>query len=266
MDLHPQNRGPVLKVPSEQQQHQIWEAQHWLRTWPGTYFMLKYKICFLLSFAVAVIMFLQLRLKKSLVASSSNSTQQPHSTASFAAFKYKDCIHHMSSKRIPNLISKLNENPQLNALIPVDIYSPIRSADNRTEHVFGLNSLDTFRGKKIALMGDSTLYYMAKHLHVMLTSLEVDATDDNDNNDDRNPDYEKMTLNEAENYVKQQAEQLGIQLECCSEPLPFHNSDGTWMEWMGMKGPALGQTEELLEKMFDRAEKMKPDVIVANMA
>ena len=253
-------------VHAQQQQHRIWDAQHGLRTWPGTGFMRKYKICLLLSFASTVILFLQLEYNEWLVVSSFTSSQHPHSTAALNAFKYRDCLHHMSSKRIPSLISKLTQNPQTNALMPLDVDSPSRTADNRTEQVLGLNSLNTFRGKKIALMGDSTLYYMAKHLHIMFTSLVVEANNDNGNNYGTIPDYEKMTLNEAENYVKQRAKQLGIRLACCSHPQPFRKSDGTWVDWMGMRGPALGQTEQLLEEMFHRAEEMMPDVIVANMA
>lgn len=111
-------------------------------------------------------------------------------------------------------------------------------------------------------MGDSTLFYMTKHLYTMLldkNGRSIIARQD--------PGFSNMTLSRGKEYVEAHAPGLGVSLPCCQHPRPIEiPQDGTHIEWMGMSGPAEDRTKERLDAMFTMAEQIQPEIIVANMA
>ena len=78
--------------------------------------------------------------------------------------------------------------------------------------------LSVFRGKRIAMMGDSTLYYPTKWLYALVMKLENEGVDD--------PKYEEMALSEASTLVIQRANEFGIDFGK-GAPLPIQTLDGT---------------------------------------
>jgi hypothetical protein len=116
-------------------------------------------------------------------------------------------------------------------------------------------------------MGDSTLFYMTKHLYVMLLDKDPAYKQSTIIPRRQDPGFSNMTLSEGKKYVEANAPNLGVSLGCCQPPRPIdiRQEDGTYIEWMGMSGPAEGRTKEKLDSMFARAEKVQPEVIVTNM-
>jgi len=87
----------------------------------------------------------------------------------------RNCIRHVADVLLPNLISKMNENPERNSVIPLTIKlnkhynNEYKNNDQRYYYASfaGLN-LDLFRGKKMLIFGDSTSRYLTRFLYVML--------------------------------------------------------------------------------------------------
>ena len=158
------------------------------------------------------------------------------------------CINNISSKRIPGLISKLSANPETNGLQPVNI--------STGEYIEGLN-LNAFHGRRIAMMGDSTLFYMAKHLYIMLIDTNKSTANSVIQREDQG--FANMTLSEAQEFVMPKLDRRG-------NPKPIEiRQNNTLIEWMGMSGPANGETEKLVTKMLSRAKEIRPEIMVANM-
>jgi len=163
---------------------------------------------------------------------------------------------------LPKLIAKINENYLVNALIPLNItldhstYNDQTNTKTETLTMPGLH-LDSFRHKRTAFLGDSTIFYMAKWLVSMLRHEESSLAKGMGS-----IPYHTMK-NEQGNSVVQNNKH--IMLKGTSVPPPFRKDD-TWFEWYGMSGNSHGLTEVLLDKMFLKSEAMKPQVVVANMA
>jgi hypothetical protein len=121
---------------------------------------------------------------------------------------YKECMHHVESKRLPTLITKISENPEVNGIIP--------HLSGTMEHMKGLD-LSVFRGKRIAVMGDSTLFYLVKWLYALVMKLKNEGADE--------PKYEEMRLSEASALVLQRLTEFGIVGR--GAPPPIKISDGT---------------------------------------
>jgi len=168
------------------------------------------------------------------------------------AKKYKECLNHMTHERLPGLAAKISQNPEANGMIPHII--SLNSGD--VEYVKGLD-LNVFRGKRIAMVGDSTLFYPTKWLYPMIKKFDDEGVDD--------PKYENMTLSNASSLVKERAAKFRVQTVGYQTPLPIKTLDGTWIEWMGMSGPNPGNLEEKINTMLSKAEEMQPHIIVANM-
>lgn len=153
------------------------------------------------------------------------------------------------------LIKKINENQGQNAMIPLDIPAvgaPFNEG-NRTITMPGFN-LDFFKNKRIALLGDSTLFYMGKFLVSMLQ---------HQNKLGKPVEYHKMTMQQANSFVQKNKQ---FRLKGTAAPPPYRIDNGrTWFAWWGMQGNAHGRTEELIDRMFASAETMKPEVVVVNM-
>jgi hypothetical protein len=152
------------------------------------------------------------------------------------------------------LIRKINEDPTNNAMVPLDVVTVAsdNTANDKTEkHSFPGLHLDSFRNKRIALLGDSTLFYMAKYLVSMLLHEERAGESA----------FHEMKLGEANQLVLSNKQ---FKLKGTDSPPPY-KKENTWFQWFGMQGNSHGRTEQLIDAMFAEAEKMKPEVVVANM-
>ena len=96
------------------------------------------------------------------------------------------------------------------------------------------------------MMGDSTLFYMAKHLYIML--IDTNKSTANSVNQREDQGFANMTLSEAQEFVMPKLDRRG-------NPKPIEiRQNNTLIEWMGMSGPANGETEKLVTKMLSRAK------------
>lgn len=165
----------------------------------------------------------------------------------------KTCLRNVMYEILPNLISTIRQDLEVNALRPLLL-------DKGNHFAKGLDP-NFFCGKRIAMMGDSTLYYPTKWLHPLVTKFE---------NETHYPKYENMTLTNAASLVQQRGVSLewGPLLSAVKPPpRPIITDDGTWIEWMGAAGPRLDyKYVSYVEEMFYKAENMKPQIIVANFA
>jgi len=153
-----------------------------------------------------------------------------------------------TSYTLSKLTEKINEDFRQNAMVPLNI-----TIGDTTVTMPGLH-LNSFRDKRIAMLGDSTLFYLSKFLISMMI------------HEDQQPnpvDYHKMTSDEAAGFLKRTAQ---FNLKGTAKPPPYKRADGTWFQWWGMQGNAHGRTEELIDDMFQSGEEMRPEVVVTNMA
>ena len=114
---------------------------------------------------------------------------------------YKECIRYTTHELLPSIIAKINEDPEDNGLKPFTIVSSSSSPDedksNISKHLSNIKGLDLniFRGRRTALLGDSTLFYPTQWLYPMMTHL-------NDEEENDIPKYDEMSLSEASEVVK----------------------------------------------------------------
>ena len=168
---------------------------------------------------------------------------------------------------LADLAARINENTSVNALIPLRYPSPATAATfaangNDTNHDQGdagmtMPGLDlsSFHGKRIALLGDSTLYWPAKYLVSMLRHQDRVGSQTN---------YSNFTLEQANAFVFANKQ---FRLEgTVNNPRYKKGEDNTWIQWWGMRGNAHGRTEVLMDAMFEESKSMRPEVVVANMA
>jgi len=190
--------------------------------------------------------YLHLMLERGLATS--RSVRHENKTTS-----YNKCLQDVTYTELPALISKLNEDPESNAL------NKVKTNTTTTINHKGLD-MAVFRGKRVALMGDSTLYYLAKWMYPLLTSLGDEAA---------LPSYENQTLKDAASLVYKRTAKLGTDHPAGKNPPQVikdsNDDDGTWVQWMGFSGPGQHDFETKLDSMFETAKEMKPDIIIANM-
>ena len=105
------------------------------------------------------------------------------------------------------------KNPEANGMIPHIII--INSA---MEYMKGLD-LNVFRGKRIAMVGDSTLRYPTEWLYPMIKKFDDEGVDD--------PKYENMTLSNASALVKERTAKFGVKTVGRKAPPPIKTLDGT---------------------------------------
>ena len=166
---------------------------------------------------------------------------------------YNKCLQDVTFTELPALLSKLNEDPESNALNEVKTNTTTTTINHK-----GLD-MTVFRGKRVALMGDSTLYYLTKWMYPLLTSLGDEVA---------LPSYENQTLKDAASLVYKRTAKLGAGHPAAAEKPPQvikDSNDGTWVRWMGFAGPGQHDFETKLDSMFKTAKEMKPDIIIANM-
>ena len=175
---------------------------------------------------------------------------------------YKECIRYTTHELLPSIIAKINEDPEDNGLKPFTI---VRNSymklcpDKSTCSIKGLD-LSIFRGKRTALLGDSTLFYPTQWLYPMMTHLLKDE-------ENGQPKYDEMSLSEASTIVQERADMLGVQLpDNRQKSLPITDSDGTLIQWAGVKGPGnAGSLEKRINGMIKTVSRLNPHVLVANM-
>ena len=76
----------------------------------------------------------------------------------------RKCIS-QAPKHLPGLITRINQDPEANGMMPHNT-----SLNGTVKYMKGLD-LNTFRGKRIAMAGDSTLFYPTKWL--MTQSMKI---------------------------------------------------------------------------------------------
>lgn len=116
----------------------------------------------------------------------------------------------------------------------------------------GLSS-KSFENKRMALLGDSTLFYPMKWLTQLMYS-------PNFNNN--------VTLCEGNQWLMQKAlNNRNVALDKASPAVPYKQGNQTHFIWTGMKGPpATGEAmEDLVFKYKQNVKAMKPDIVVANL-
>lgn len=181
---------------------------------------------------------------------------------------YRSCVDNVTHEFLPRLISKLNQNQEINALIPLNITTPFPGMDPYYSCYEGLR-VKSFRGHRIAFMGDSTLLYLSKHLKAMLL---LDDHDTRSNRTDKNNisktkliEYDKMRLSSAQNVIQTRGRTY-INVKTSIHAKYDNPVDGTAMGWMGLAGFSLtGDSEDLINSMFREGEELKPDIVVTNM-
>jgi len=191
-----------------------------------------------------------------------------------SSLKHQNSCSQNTLDTLSRFIAKINEDPHTNAMIdleiPIDDDAAANSANNNINNDDDKNStindannmrkapglhLSSFHGKRIALLGDSTLFYIAKYLGSMLVHQNANAG--------KEVEYHKMNMGQANSFVLANKQ---FMLKGTASPPPFKKDDNTWFQWYGMSGNAHTRTEELIDAMFRDAEKMRPEVVVANMA
>ncbi|KAL7525969.1 hypothetical protein ACHAXR_001246 [Thalassiosira sp. AJA248-18] len=101
------------------------------------------------------------------------------------------------------------------------------------EHIEGLDP-DFFRGKQIALMGDSTMYFLTQEIVSMFRK--------------------KNAWERTERLISDES----IILKTPDE--------GTHIEWMGLRFKHTGpEKDKIVDEMFTKVQEMKPQILVANM-
>lgn len=167
--------------------------------------------------------------------------------------------NHARECRLAPLLEALRLDPERNAVRPVGSFP-------------GLNqkSLSILRGKRVALVGDSTLWYFTKWLDVLL-------------NEERyfkwQVDLDNMNLATAQDLVLLSAihacqhetfwnssQSCTIPTDGMTNPTPIRLRDGTHIQWAGMAGfNDHLRTENLLHAMWKDVKSIRPQVVVANM-
>jgi hypothetical protein len=140
------------------------------------------------------------------------------------------------------------------------------------EYIKGLD-LNVFRGKRIAMVGDSTLRYPTEWLYPMIKKFDDEDVDD--------PKYENMTLSNASALVKERNAKFGVKTVGRKAPPPIKTLDGTVSLIASIltsffsqhstnqpfSSPFLSQWIEYIniKTTLSKAEEMHPHIIVANM-
>ena len=176
--------------------------------------------------------------------------------------EYKECIRYTTHELLPSIIAKINEDPEDNGLKPFTI---VRNSDMKlcpdksTCSIKGLD-LSIFRGKRTALLGDSTLFYPTQWFYPMMTHL-------NDEEENGIPKYDEMSLSEASEVVKKRAGILGVKLpDTRGKELMTDSTDNTLIQWAGVRGPGnSGSLEKRISGMIETVARLNPHILVANM-
>ena len=168
---------------------------------------------------------------------------------------------------LPLLISSLTTDPE-NGLSPVSLRSSDRN-DTSSHQVFNFPGLNenllssAFRGRRIAFVGDSTLYYPAKWLFVLLQSR------DDQKQTTVFKGLSNLNLTYGNSFVRSMSSQCkGVKciiLDGYSSPKPIENEqDGTNIQWMGVAGPTR-IFESAFQQAWKKVRSLKANIVVVNM-
>ncbi|KAL7550290.1 hypothetical protein ACHAWF_013533, partial [Thalassiosira exigua] len=138
-----------------------------------------------------------------------------------------ECLYSVLTKKVPALIKRLNEDPEAKALRPLNVpsYLPkggLGSSSAGTSVTMGegamihFNGLDmsVFRGKHVAIMGDSTMYYMTKWIdQLMMAQWPYGKGEDP-------PLWTDLGLNEAASIIYERSSRLDLGLPYSPNPMP----------------------------------------------
>jgi hypothetical protein len=159
------------------------------------------------------------------------------------------------NRSIIQLTATLRLDPQMMAVRPWSS-SDNDNTDDRAS--FSFSGLDeellrkVFRGRRIAFVGDSTLFYMTKWLKRILDTEEDLSSLSSLNLTEANDLVNPISLNPTRD------KNLGFG---DGDPLPISDSNGTSIIWTGHAGRSPGCD---FKKSWNEVEKLRPEVIVAN--
>ena len=183
--------------------------------------------------------------------------------------QYNSCSQ-TADRMLSKLILKINENFNMNALIPLQI--PLGNTDDNATSTANDNSsgitassmatmpgleLSTFYNKRIAILGDSSLYFPTKFLVSMLMHQDKVAPEI--------INYTQFNLGQAHRFVIKNKQMMLTGSPVCP-PYKKEGNNAAWIQWWGMNGNAHGKTDRMIDDMFRDSEVMQPEVVVANMA
>jgi hypothetical protein len=174
---------------------------------------------------------------------------------------------------LPLLVAALRDDPEKNALRPLTLHLN-STLPPLAFHFPGLSEQllsRAFQGRRIALIGDSTLYYLIKWLFALMV-------DNNTNNSDiRNKtgmftNLDLLNLTNGNTLVRKSS--LNCRGNCVvlddhsskakSKPI-IDTKHGTHIEWMGGATGPKPNTEVLLRKAWERANVYQPEIVIVNM-
>lgn len=108
-----------------------------------------------------------------------------------------------------------------------------------------------FRGRRIGLVGDSTLYYPMKWLYVLMNRTSVSVLSE----------LPSKTLSEGRSMVNpENTKHVGLDYR--TRPPPIVHSDGTMIRWFGFSG--LSPNTCHFDTIWKKILKMRPEILVVN--
>ena len=105
----------------------------------------------------------------------------------------RSCLHRLFNATYPTLTQQLAAHPDENGVKPLRLAPTNNSPEGEVLFFPGLQA-NFFRGRRMALLGDSTLYYMTKWLDMLLL-MDSHTSDFNNTNDINQPPA--ITLSQA---------------------------------------------------------------------
>lgn len=185
--------------------------------------------------------------------------QMPLSAVS-SGILVESCSDRVSNQTLPWLIQELSKNPEAGLRPLIGETLPVVTMPGLDEDLLSA----AFRGRRIALVGDSTLFYLTKWLDVLL--LRHNHTTSPSSPADARLDA--MSLSAANAHIRRKAVASGKMLDDHDIPGAIVDASGhTHIQWIGAAGPVAGSpAERLFRNVWAKMEySIRPEVIVANM-
>jgi len=174
----------------------------------------------------------------------------------------RSCLQRLFNATYPALNQQLAAHPDENGVKPLRLVPTNNSAEGEVLFLPGLQA-NFFRGRRMVLLGDSTLFYMTKWLDVLLL-MDTNTSGFSHTNDINQPPT--ITLSQANALVESHPANKQVDVAGFTRPRKIIKpEDGTHIEWIGMAGlteePALTNA---IRSMFEQSKLIQPEIIVFN--
>lgn len=155
------------------------------------------------------------------------------------------------SQGLSQFSSALKEDPEENGLRVWTLDGrprfPLWQFPGFTSHLMR----HAFRGKRVTLLGDSTLHYMMRWIHAVFNTTDTEMDQ-----------FQKMNLSQANDILNPEGHQwVGLSLEDSAE---VRLVDGTHIRWLGYRGSDVGTEVCEFENIWREILNEGPDILVAN--